>query len=79
MLHADVSDVGTSHGFRGGRTGETIDYIHAPVSVRVLEPEIVYSEQGGRYLLITFLLLPGFVFLHFLVNDKETNPRRCIN
>lgn len=49
VLHADASDVGTSHGFRGDRTGEKIDYIFAPVNVRVLEAEIVYSEQGGRY------------------------------
>lgn len=49
VLHADASDVGTFHGFRGGRMGEKIDYILAPGNVRVLEAEIVYHEEGGRY------------------------------
>ncbi len=33
------------------------------------------NRWGSRRNLVfdTFLLLPGFVFLHFLVNDKETN------
>ena len=49
VLHPDVKDVRTSHGFRGGKQGNKIDYIFAPPGTKVLEAEILYDNIDGRY------------------------------
>ncbi|MHC4430564.1 MAG: endonuclease/exonuclease/phosphatase family protein [Planctomycetota bacterium] len=48
-LHPDVKDVRTSHGFRGGRQGNKIDYVLAPPAIQVLEAQILYDNVDGRY------------------------------
>jgi hypothetical protein len=54
------------------------------LEVKVMSFNIRYGSarngENRRDLVFdTFLLLPGFVFLHFLGNDKETNPRCWTN
>jgi endonuclease/exonuclease/phosphatase family metal-dependent hydrolase len=49
MLHKDVTDVGTAHGFRGGRSGNKIDYIFVQPGVAVLKAEILYDNKDNRY------------------------------
>jgi len=49
VLHPDAEIVGTSHGFRGGRKGNKIDYIFLPPVVQVLEAKILYDHVDGRY------------------------------
>jgi len=48
-LHPDVKDVRTAHDFKGAREGDKIDYIFTPLSVKVLEAEILYDNVDGRY------------------------------
>ena len=48
-LHPNVKDVGTSHGFRGGRQGQKIDYVLTPPAIEVLEAQILYDNVVGRY------------------------------
>ena len=48
-LHPDAKDVRTSHGFRGGRQGNKIDYVLAPPAIQVLEAQILYDNVDGRY------------------------------
>jgi len=49
VLHPDVKDVRTGHSFRGGRTGNKIDYVLALPSAEVLEVQILYDNVNGRY------------------------------
>jgi endonuclease/exonuclease/phosphatase family metal-dependent hydrolase len=49
VLHPDVKDVRTSHGFRGGKQGNKIDYIFVPPGTKVLKAEILYDNVNGRY------------------------------
>lgn len=48
QLHPNVSEVGTFNGFRGNQTGEKIDFIFAPDSIKILEAEINRVQPGGR-------------------------------
>ena len=49
VLHPDVKDVRTAHGFRGTRQGNKIDYVFVPPGTSVLEAEILYDNVDGRY------------------------------
>lgn len=49
QVHPDAQDVGTYHGFKGGRGGKKIDYVLATPSVKTLEAEILHDNQNGRY------------------------------
>jgi len=49
VLHPDVKDVRTGHSFRGTRKGNKIDYIFTPLSIKVLEAQILYDNVDGRY------------------------------
>jgi endonuclease/exonuclease/phosphatase family metal-dependent hydrolase len=49
VLHPDVKDVRTAHGFRGNRKGNKIDYVFTPLVVKVLEAQILYDNVDGRY------------------------------
>jgi len=49
VLHPDVKDVRTAHGFRGNRKGNKIDYVFTPPVVKVLEAQILYDNVDGRY------------------------------
>jgi endonuclease/exonuclease/phosphatase family metal-dependent hydrolase len=49
VLHPDVKDVRTAHGFRGTRQGNKIDYVFVPPGAKVLEAQILYDNVDGRY------------------------------
>lgn len=49
VLHADAVGVGTFHGFKGGTTGQKIDYVLVPSWVRTLEAAIIRDASDGRY------------------------------
>jgi endonuclease/exonuclease/phosphatase family metal-dependent hydrolase len=49
VLHPDVKDVRTAHGFKGTRQGNKIDYVFVPPGTKVLEAEILYDNVEGRY------------------------------
>jgi endonuclease/exonuclease/phosphatase family metal-dependent hydrolase len=49
VLHPDVKDVRTGHGFKGMRQGNKIDYVFVPPGTKVLEAEILYDNVDGRY------------------------------
>jgi len=49
VLHPDVKDVRTGHGFRGTRKGNKIDYVFVPSSIKVLDAQILYDNIDGRY------------------------------
>ncbi len=49
LLHKDASDVGTAHSFKGGRTGNKIDYIFVSPGTEVLRAEILHDNQDNRY------------------------------
>jgi endonuclease/exonuclease/phosphatase family metal-dependent hydrolase len=49
LLHKDASDVGTAHSFKGGRTGNKIDYIFVQPGVEVLRAEILHDNKDNRY------------------------------
>ncbi len=49
VLHPDVKDVRTAHGFRGTRRGNKIDYVFVPPGAKVLEAQILYDNVDGRY------------------------------
>jgi len=49
VLHPDVKDVRTGHGFRGTRKGNKIDYVFVPPETKVLEAQILYDNVDGRY------------------------------
>jgi endonuclease/exonuclease/phosphatase family metal-dependent hydrolase len=44
-----TKDIGTRHGFRGGRGGPRIDWILTTGSFQTLAAAIDYTRQGGRY------------------------------
>ncbi|MCU0915555.1 MAG: endonuclease/exonuclease/phosphatase family protein [Planctomycetes bacterium] len=49
VLHQDVTEVGTAHSFKGGRSGNKIDYIFVQPGVQVLKAEILRDNQDNRY------------------------------
>ena len=49
LLHKDATEVGTSHGFKGGRSAAKIDYIFVQPGVEVLKAEILYDRKDNRY------------------------------
>lgn len=49
VLHPSTADVRTFHAFKGGATGEKIDFIFTPPWAQVLEAEIVREGEGERY------------------------------
>jgi endonuclease/exonuclease/phosphatase family metal-dependent hydrolase len=49
VLHPDVEDVRTAHGFKGTRQGSKIDYVFVPPSAKVIEARILYDNVDGRY------------------------------
>jgi len=49
VLHPDAVDVGTCGGFGGRRNREKIDYIFAQAGTRVLDAQIVHTNDNGRY------------------------------
>jgi len=49
LLHKDASDVGTAHGFKGGRAGNKIDYIFVQSGAEVLQAEILHDNKDNRY------------------------------
>jgi endonuclease/exonuclease/phosphatase family metal-dependent hydrolase len=49
VLHPDVKDVRTGHGFRGTRQGNKIDYVFVQPGAKVLEAQILYDNVDGRY------------------------------
>ena len=49
VLHPDIKDVRTGHGFRGSRQGNKIDYVFAPPDIKVLEAQILHDNIDGRY------------------------------
>jgi len=49
VLHPDVKDVRTAHGFKGTRQGNKIDYVFVPPGTKVLEAEILYDNIDGQY------------------------------
>ena len=49
VLHPDVKDVRTAHGFKGTRQGNKIDYVFVPSGAKVLEAQILYDNVDGRY------------------------------
>ena len=48
-VQPDAGQVGTFHGFRGGRSGPKIDYIFADRNVTVRDAAILYDNTEGRY------------------------------
>ncbi len=49
VLHPDVGEAGTFHGFKGGRGGEKIDGIWVTSDWRVMHAAIDRTSIGGRY------------------------------
>ncbi len=49
VLHKDAKDVGTAHGFKGGRAGNKIDYIFVQPGVEVFKAEILHDNKDNRY------------------------------
>jgi endonuclease/exonuclease/phosphatase family metal-dependent hydrolase len=49
LLHKGATEVGTSHGFKGGRSGAKIDYILVQPGVEVLKAEILHDSRDNRY------------------------------
>ncbi|MGH7507366.1 MAG: endonuclease/exonuclease/phosphatase family protein [Longimicrobiales bacterium] len=48
-LHADATEVGTYHAFRGGLAGDRIDAILAGPAWEIVRAAIVRTERDGRY------------------------------
>jgi len=49
VLHADASEVGTFHSFKGTRSNAKIDYIFAEPGTKVLQAEILRDNKDNRY------------------------------
>jgi endonuclease/exonuclease/phosphatase family metal-dependent hydrolase len=49
VLHPNDTDVGTSHGFKGGTSGAKIDYIYLMPGETALAAEIDHTHDGARY------------------------------
>ena len=49
MLHGSAKDVNTFHSFRGGKSGEKIDFIFCPPWATVLEAQILHDQKDERY------------------------------
>ena len=48
VVEPTAHEVGTFHAFRGGKTGEKIDYIFVDYDFSVLKAAIVHTNEGGR-------------------------------
>jgi len=48
-LHADASEVGTFHSFKGSRSNAKIDYIFAMPGTQVLQAEILHDNNDNHY------------------------------
>jgi endonuclease/exonuclease/phosphatase family metal-dependent hydrolase len=68
VLHPDATEVGTFHEFKGGTTGEKIDYIFAPPGVVVVESQIIRTQYNGRWPSDHF---PVTARLHLSAGDKR--------
>jgi len=62
VLHPDVMDVRTAHGFKGTRQGDKIDYVFVPPGTKVQEAEILYDNVDGRYPSDHYPVISSFVF-----------------
>ncbi|MCL5281839.1 MAG: endonuclease/exonuclease/phosphatase family protein [Planctomycetes bacterium] len=49
LLHKDASAVGTAHSFKGGRSGNKIDYIFVTPGTEVLQADILHDSKDHRY------------------------------
>lgn len=61
-VHPDAKEVGTFHAFRGGVTGDKIDYILASPGVKVVAAEIHHDNRNGRYPSDHFPVTAAIVF-----------------
>jgi endonuclease/exonuclease/phosphatase family metal-dependent hydrolase len=61
VLHPDVKDVRTGHGFKGTRQGNKIDYIFVSPATKVLEAEILYDNVDGKYPSDHYPVIASFV------------------
>ena len=48
-VHPDDKEVNTYHAFKGGITGDKIDYIFCSKSFKVLSSSIIRKNQNGKY------------------------------
>jgi endonuclease/exonuclease/phosphatase family metal-dependent hydrolase len=48
-LHADASEAGTFHAFKGTTSGAKIDYIFVQLGTQVLQAEILHDNHDNRY------------------------------
>ena len=48
-IHPDLQSVGTFHAFKGGSSGEKIDYIFVERNAQTLAAEILHTAQDGRF------------------------------
>lgn len=48
-IHPDLQSVGTFHAFKGGASGEKIDYIFVEGKAQTLTAEILRTSQDGRF------------------------------
>jgi len=49
VAHPDATEVGTFHGFKGGRAGRKIDHVLVNDGVEVIDAWIDWTEDGDRY------------------------------
>jgi endonuclease/exonuclease/phosphatase family metal-dependent hydrolase len=61
VLHPDVTEVRTAHGFKGTRQGDKIDYVFVPPGTKVQEAEILYDNVDGRYPSDHYPVISSFV------------------
>ncbi|NUQ64781.1 MAG: endonuclease/exonuclease/phosphatase family protein [Pirellulales bacterium] len=48
-MHPHAQLVGTYHYFQGSRTGDKVDYVLTTPDATVLEAQILYDQEDGRY------------------------------
>ncbi len=49
VAHPNATEVGTFHGFKGGRAGRKIDYVLVDGGIEVIDAWIDWTEKGERY------------------------------
>ncbi len=49
VAHPDATEVGTFHGFKGGRAGRKIDHVLVDGGIDVIDAWIDWTENGERY------------------------------
>jgi len=49
VLHPDEKEVGTFNSFKGTRTGDKIDFILIPPTIKTLDAAILYDNTDGQY------------------------------